>query len=341
MQQVAARKWFVADGQRLPFTAERLERCEIGRATEHRGVETEAPLEDGRGPAEAAARQRRGDGAAVTRPPGVNALAPRAVGEVFHDARSEASGQSDRRGESLRIQAHDFPDRERRGKDAARAGRVPAARVKRARHGQADARDRLVTGDGRGQDRATRHALGFARRQRRGKHDRGRVRDRAGVGVVEVEAVSERAVGENGQRQRRARLGGDDRALAAAPTLQRGEHGGRELVGRRGQRDPEDVEHAQLHALDHGGRNVGDVEVGSEDGETFSERHGGNHTLTRGSIRRGQPAADTPSGLVVAARLRMARTERPSASVASNSSHTPASIICCTSASRSWPAGGS
>src|SRR5207247_1212716 len=64
VQQVAARKWFVADGQRLPFTAERLERCEIGRATEHRGVETEAPLEDGRGPAEAAARQRRGDGAA-------------------------------------------------------------------------------------------------------------------------------------------------------------------------------------------------------------------------------------------------------------------------------------
>jgi len=40
-------------------------------------------------------------------------------------------------------------------------------------------------------------------------------------------------------------------------------------------------------------------------------------------------------------RLRMAVTSRPSASVTSNSSAMPASMRSCTSASRSWPAGGS
>ena len=197
---------------------------------------------------------------------------------------------------------------------------VPAAGVERAGRRHAQARDGLVAGHRRRDQRAPVERAGLAERERHRHHHRGGVGDRRRVGVVEVEAVGEGAVGEDGQRRRRRALGADHRAVAGgAPALQRTQHRGRRLGGGRGQRDPEDVERAQAHAGDHSRREVLEPQRRGELRQPAGERH----------------ALPGMATLPSRSRLRSAITTRPSPSVISNSSTTPASSMCCTSCSRS------
>jgi hypothetical protein len=130
--------------------------------------------------------------------------------------------------------------------------------VERRRRAHADARDRLVTGHGRGDDHAPVESARLAERQHGRDHHRGGVGHRRRVGVVEVEAVGQRAVEHDRDRRARRELGADHRALAPSrPRFEAGTHGRAHLVRGCGQRDPEHVERPELHvAHDRGGQGL-------------------------------------------------------------------------------------
>ena len=139
------------------------------------------------------------------------------------------------------------------------------AGVKATGHGQPHAAHHLDSRDRRLEDGATGGARGFAHGQGRGHGHRARVNDRILARVVEVEAVGERAVGEHGMRRAHAGGGADEGALGEpAQALGRSQDGPAELLLRRGQTAPDDVEN-ELLRLVHDGR--GDVIQGQAEGE--------------------------------------------------------------------------
>ena len=209
--------------------------------------------------------------------------------------------------------------------------RVPATRVEGPGGGHAQPRDDLVPRDGGGDERPAVDTSRLAHREGHRHHDGGGVRDRGGVSVVEVQAVGQGAVHEDGQRGGSRALGADDRAVAPRPpSVERAKQRWGRLAGGRRQRDAENVERAQPDASDDGRWQVGEVEPRREPGEPAGQRHAGVAQACSGS-------ATLPFG----SRLRSAMTTRPSGPATSTSSARPASSICCTSCSRSWPAAGS
>ena len=104
--------------------------------------------------------------------------------------------------------------------------------------------------------------------------------------VVEVEAVGKRPVGEDGVRCADPGRAADQRALARpAQTLRRPEHGAAEVLARRGEAVPDDVEHQELGAVDDGGRDATPVEAEDEAREQPGGRGRGHRALPATSAR--------------------------------------------------------
>ena len=120
------------------------------------------------------------------------------------------------------------------------------------------------------------------RDRERGRHDdRGDVRHRVGVRVVEVEAVAEHRVGEGGVRRRQPGVEPDHRRLRLAAELRHRRAAlGADAEPVRGEPAAEDVEHVQLRGLDDGRRHVVEVELERPGGEPLR----GGHTVHSSSV---------------------------------------------------------
>ena len=241
----------------------------IREASQKRPVEPEAPLENRGGAGEAAPRQARRQRSRVACPAGVKALDPGAVLQMLEDSGGEAAGDAEGSGELGAGQTQALARHECGRKGPADRGRVPAARVELPGGRHPDPRHRLVAGHHGGQDRRAIEAERFAEREgRRHDHRRG-VADRDRVRVVVIQAVSQAPVGQDGHGRRGAELGPDHRALPAPPRLDEPQDGGGEILGRRSQRDPQDVEHAEGDVLPHLAGNGAGPEVVGKLGEDF------------------------------------------------------------------------
>ena len=203
MAVAAGRIGLHGDFHGLPDFAEAGDR--LGRIRVRRVAGEEAGLAlEGLGRAAIAfGRQRRGDQAGHGGVADMGAFGPGAVGEELHRAgglaQADAEGALDLPG----VQAHDAGDGSRCAERAAGRRGMEAALVMVARpEGHAEPDLDFVAGDDGGDGPVAARAGLFRRRQRR-RHDRRTGMDRAaGVGVVEIQRMGERAVD-----QRRARRG--------------------------------------------------------------------------------------------------------------------------------------
>ncbi len=246
MRDRAARVGLERERGELPPPAERRElRLQaVGLVAAREGrVEAVGALEDRLRPGEPRARHHRRGHPRVRGPARVQALGPGAVGQVLDDPGGLAAAEAEGvdllvLGEPVEASGH------RGGREApGERGRVVVARVETARHREADPAHHLHPRDHRLEDLAARGPHRLANRQRGGDRDAAGVNDGVLAGVVEVEAVSERAVGEHRARGAHAGRGPHQGALRGAAQLLGGPRDrAAEVLAARGQAAPQRVQ---------------------------------------------------------------------------------------------------
>jgi hypothetical protein len=273
--------------RQLPGLAETVEQLvEPSRvvAAGERGIEPVGALEHGLGSGEAGSGQQRGDHARVRAPAGVQSLGPRPVGEVLDDAGRLAAADAEGPRQLLLGQLVQPAGRRRGGKARRDGRRVEMAGVQRPGHGETHATHHLDGGDERLEDRGPTGADRLAHRQPGGDGHAAGVHDGVLAGVVEVEPVGERGVGQHGAGRRHAGAAAEQRALRnAAQALGDAQHRAAEILAGRGQSVAQRVERQQRRLGPHAGRHVVQGQADHEAGEAPGGGQGhGKDSTTRG-----------------------------------------------------------
>jgi mono/diheme cytochrome c family protein len=237
--------------------------------------DSKAPLEDRRRPGRPVRREARGDEPRLRRRPCMDRLGLRAVGEILEDAASEAAGDAERLSDRRTVEPAKPRCRRGRTKDAANRGRMEAAAMEHCGGCHADAGDDLVAGDEREEEIGAGRAHRLGGRDRRGSHHRAHVTHGIAVGVVEVEPVTQHAVGERRVRSRASLGDADHRGIGPASAL------AHRLAPGRGdpecmRREPatERVEEVQLGGGDDFGGDRRQTKPGCPGGEALGGSHG-------------------------------------------------------------------
>ncbi len=239
-----------------------------------RAIEPVLALEYRLGPGEAGLGEERGDDAGMRRPARVQALRPRAVGQILDDPRGLAPADAEGAHQLVLGQAIELARGGGGGEGTGEGGRVVVARVKFAGDGQPDAAHHLDSGHDGGERRAPRRAGRLAHGKARRDRDRPGVHDRVLTRVVEVEPVSQRRVGEH-------RVGGGDSHRAAdhgalrlaAEALGGRARGASEVVAGGGQTASQDVEREETGLVDHRRRQIFELERDDEAGQAPRDGH--------------------------------------------------------------------
>ena len=244
--------------------------------TRHRAVlemgseESEAPFQDRRGAGGTRAGQSRGGDAALGRPAGMEEFRLGPVDPAFQQARREAAGNSGRVGH-LRDGEPQQLCRQKRGAEGGEEPRgveTPAVELPR-RHAADAAGDFIADGD-RGDEIAAAEAAGLGQREGGSDGRAAHMDDGFVMGIVELESLRQRAIGQGRAAGRCPVAAAQD---LAGPARVQGQH---RLAHRAaeggampGQHQAEDVEDAQARVLDHRRRQVLVAEGGGPIGQAL------------------------------------------------------------------------
>ena len=256
------------------------------RVVDERVVDAEAVLEDAGRALRAVLSQPRGEQRAVRGPGGMDRLRRRRVIEVGEETGGHAAGDAERARRRVRCQPAEARGRSRGAEDPADRSRVEAALVEGAGRRHADASRDLVACDHGRQELATARPAGLCERDGRRHDHRRHVRDRLGVGVVEVEPMAEHRVREGGVRRREPRLQPDHRGVWLAAQLghRRATLGG-DPQAVRGEAAADHVEHVQLRRLDDRRRDRIEVELERPRCEPLCGLHTVHSSVVPGKLR--------------------------------------------------------
>ena len=211
-------------------------------------------------------------------PARVQALGPRAVGQVLDDPARLAAADPERADQLVFRQPVQLAGRGDRAEGPGQGGRVIVARVELARHREAYATHHLDAGDDRLERRPPAGARRLARGQAGRDDDRARVNDGVLARVVEVEPVGERGVCERRVGRGHAH-GAPDQAAFRRPAepLRGGTHRAGEVILRGGETAAERVEREEAGPPYDRRGHVLQPEIGDEAREP--PRSGGHHAL--------------------------------------------------------------
>lgn len=252
--------------------------CQIGTLAARgqvTGVQAKAPLIRLRRATESRTGQCRGGQPADAGPARVHALGPGAVAQKLHAARRHRQHHALRVLEGGQVQPHQLAGRQRAPKSPDQPGRVKSHIMETTPSRRTQARSNLnrqhVSCDHLGPRR-----MPLRRQTQRQRESAGAgMRDRAGVGVVEVQPVDQDAIYQHRIAQRQGCKGAHDGAVTrAAQGLQAAVGTVREILPGRGQGNAQCVEHQQLGLFDHGRRQHAGLQPVREGGQLGSDAGG-------------------------------------------------------------------
>ena len=230
-------------------------------------IEAVRPFENRFRSREAGAGEERCGHARVAGPTGMETFRPGSVGEVLDDAPRLAAADTEGVDELILAETVE-PTRHRGGGEArGERGGMIVARVEAAGHGEADPAHDFHARDGCLERGLSRGAHRLPDGKRGGDGEAAGVHDGVLARVVEVEAVSERGVGQHGAGRSHPGLCAHQCALRlSTEALGRLQDGAAELLPRRREAAPQRVEHQQARPLDHRRRDIGKRQIEREAG---------------------------------------------------------------------------
>ena len=246
----------------------------VGRRRGREGREVAGPaLDDGRGPADAIAREERGLEPELAGAPQVQALRVSAAPRELEQPGRGRAGDAERVDQAVLVEALELSHRGRRGERPLRAGIVECARRLEPGRGARQPGGDLEPHGECGQERLAGQPLALAHGERGGQH--GAARMRAGEGLA-LEGADEHAVGERGASGVGAPALVDHRGLRrSAEAAEHLEDPARPRLDGADERGGERVEHGELEVLHEARRQVGEARARGEVGERAGGAHAG------------------------------------------------------------------